>query len=58
VFALAGDEGDEGDDRILVRDGHHDVVTCGPGFDRVQADPADSVAADREAVRVNTSARG
>ena len=40
--------GDEGDDRIFVRDGHRDVVTCGPGFDRVQADSADSIAADCE----------
>ena len=50
--------GDEGDDRILVRGGHRDVVTCGPGFDRVQADQADSVAADCEVVRVHTRARG
>src|SRR5687767_6196684 len=46
--------GDEGDDRVLVRDGHRDVVTCGPGFDRVQADSADSIAADCEVVRVKT----
>jgi hypothetical protein len=46
--------GDEGDDRIIVRDGDYDVVTCGPGIDRVVADPGDSVAADCERVRVTT----
>ena len=51
---IHGGPGDEGDDRIIVRDGQRDVVTCGPGFDRVLADAADSVAADCEAVRVKT----
>jgi hypothetical protein len=46
--------GGEGDDRIIVRDRQRDVVTCGPGFDRVHADSADSVAADCEVVRVKT----
>ena len=46
--------GDEGDDRILVRDGTRDVVTCGPGIDRVRADQMDQVAADCEAVRLQT----
>ena len=50
--------GDEGDDRILVRDGQHDVVNCGPGFDRVIADTTDAVAADCEVVRMPTRARG
>jgi Ca2+-binding RTX toxin-like protein len=50
--------GDEGDDRILVRDHQRDVVTCGAGIDRVQADPLDSVAPDCEVVRVHTRARG
>jgi hypothetical protein len=50
--------GDEGDDRILVRDGHRDVVTCGPGVDRVRADAADSVAADCEVVGVGTRGPG
>jgi len=40
--------GEAGDDRIWVRDGTRDVVTCGPGFDRVRADFADDVAADCE----------
>jgi hypothetical protein len=42
--------GEGGDDRIRVRDGERDTVTCGPGTDRVRADPADVVAADCEAV--------
>lgn len=46
--------GDEGDDRIFVRDGVRDVVTCGPGIDRVRADQMDSVAADCETVRLRT----
>src|SRR5688572_2466541 len=50
--------GDEGDDRILVRDAHHDVVTCGPGFDRVIADETDTAAADCEVVRMPTRAGG
>jgi len=50
--------GDEGDDRILVGDGQRDVVTCGPGLDRVVADAGDSVAADCEVVRVRTRSRG
>jgi Ca2+-binding RTX toxin-like protein len=50
--------GDEGDDRILVRDGQSDVVNCGAGFDRVVADRTDTVAADCEAVRVTTRRGG
>ena len=50
--------GDEGDDRILVRDGQNDVVTCGPGFDRVVADKTDTVAADCEVVRMTTRRGG
>ena len=46
--------GDEGDDRILVRDGVRDVVTCGAGIDRVRADFADDVAADCEQVKRHT----
>ena len=44
-------DGDEGDDRILIRDGIADVVSCGPGIDRARADQNDEVAADCEAVR-------
>jgi hypothetical protein len=48
VDAGAGNDsvGEEGDDRILVRDGVRDVVTCGAGIDRVRADFAGDVAAD------------
>ena len=44
--------------RIRVRDGHRDVVTCGPGIDRVRADPADSVATDCEVVRLHPRSIG
>jgi hypothetical protein len=33
--------GGPGDDRILVQDGHPDIVSCGPGRDRVSADKQD-----------------
>jgi len=36
---------------IQVRDGTRDVVTCGPGFDRVRADFQDAVASDCERVQ-------
>jgi Ca2+-binding RTX toxin-like protein len=57
LFARARDgasdtvNGDAGDDRIFVRDGTRDVVTCGPGFDRVRADFQDDVATDCEQVK-------
>ena len=35
-----------GNDRILTRDGEIDIVTCGPGRDRVTADRTDHLAAD------------
>jgi hypothetical protein len=40
--------GGEGDDEIHTRDGRADVVSCGPGADRVFGDDLDSVAADCE----------
>jgi hypothetical protein len=57
LFARARDgasdtvNGDANDDRIHVRDGTRDVVTCGLGFDRVRADFQDEVAADCERVQ-------
>ena len=42
--------GEDGDDRIFVRDGEGDTVTCGAGQDRVRADRLDNVAADCETV--------
>ena len=57
LFARATDgapdtvNGDAGDDRINVRDGTRDVVTCGLGIDRVRADLQDAVSADCERVR-------
>ena len=47
--------GDEGDDRILVRDGARDVVTCGPGSTACGPIRPDSVAADCETVSVRTA---
>lgn len=44
-----------GDDDIRVRDGEADVVTCGEGTDRVDADSFDTLAPDCEGVtRVST----
>lgn len=40
--------GENGNDRIHVRDGEADTVTCGTGFDKVTADRKDNVAADCE----------
>ena len=42
--------GGRGHDRIYVRDGEPDRVTCGPGNDRVMADYRDDVAKDCERV--------
>jgi arylsulfatase A-like enzyme len=42
--------GGPGNDRILVRDGFRDVISCGPGVDRVLADRLDVVAKDCEIV--------
>jgi Ca2+-binding RTX toxin-like protein len=41
---------DAGDDDVRVRDGIQDVVRCGDGSDRVDADTLDEVAGDCEAV--------
>ena len=43
--------GGAGHDRIHVRDGEADTVTCGGGFDYVRADHKDVVAADCEQVQ-------
>jgi Ca2+-binding RTX toxin-like protein len=43
--------GEAGDDRLVVRDGEADVVDCGPGFDRVRADPMDVVDTSCEVVQ-------
>ena len=43
--------GDAGDDDIRVRDGIQDVVRCGDGDDKVDADTLDEVGADCEAVQ-------
>ncbi|HET6548472.1 MAG TPA: putative metal-binding motif-containing protein [Solirubrobacter sp.] len=42
--------GNLGGDTIRARDGAADTISCGPGDDRVFADPADSVGADCETV--------
>ena len=42
--------GGPGNDVILARDGARDTIACGPGRDRVQADPIDHVGADCEQV--------
>jgi Ca2+-binding RTX toxin-like protein len=49
----AGDTlyGDDGNDRIFVRDGEQDVVDCGAGVDRVRADFQDIVNTNCEVVR-------
>jgi Ca2+-binding RTX toxin-like protein len=44
-----------GNDKIDARDGEADNITCGIGEDTVEADPADTVAPDCEAVHVGTS---
>ncbi|MGH3016597.1 MAG: sulfatase/phosphatase domain-containing protein, partial [Gaiellaceae bacterium] len=43
--------GDDGADRLLLRDGIADVVSCGPGRDVVFADRRDKVAKNCEIVR-------
>jgi hypothetical protein len=60
IFGLAGDDfirgggannridAGRGNDRIAVAYGGRDRITCGPGFDTVTADLADSVARDCE----------
>jgi hypothetical protein len=51
---LSGDQGadkldgGEGADRIMARDGEADSISCGPGADSVDADAADTIAADCE----------
>ena len=50
-------DGGAGNDRIHVRDGEADTVTCGAGFDVVRADFKDKVATDCERVRRNVAAR-
>ncbi len=49
---LGADElgGDAGDDDIRARDGIQDVVRCGAGADKVDADTLDEVGADCESV--------
>ena len=42
--------GDAGADRIAARDGEADTISCGPGADTVDADGADTIAADCETV--------
>jgi hypothetical protein len=42
--------GDDGNDELRSRDGLADVVTCGAGTDRVDADTVDQIAADCESV--------
>lgn len=39
-------DGGEGDDDIRTRDGVRDVISCGPGTDKVDADTLDQVPAD------------
>jgi Ca2+-binding RTX toxin-like protein len=59
IGGLGVDElgGGAGDDDIRARDGIQDVVTCGDGSDRVDADTLDAVAADCETlVRTLTAA--
>lgn len=52
VGGLGFDElsGDAGDDDLRVRDGIQDLVRCGTGTDKVDADTLDEVAADCESV--------
>ncbi len=40
-----------GNDVVYARDGSPDRISCGPGFDRVEADQGDAVADDCEQVR-------
>ena len=48
--ASTSSSGEAGDDDIRVRDGIQDVVRCGDGSDKVDADTLDEIAADCEAV--------
>ncbi|MGI9098983.1 MAG: hypothetical protein ACR2H2_10935 [Solirubrobacteraceae bacterium] len=52
IGGLGVDEvsGDAGDDDVRIRDGIQDVVRCGDGADKVDADTLDEVNADCEAV--------
>ena len=43
-------EGDDGSDNLRSRDGLRDVVSCGAGFDRVDADTLDEITDDCESV--------
>jgi RTX calcium-binding nonapeptide repeat (4 copies)/Thrombospondin type 3 repeat len=52
-------DGGDGGDRIAARDGEADAITCGAGADSVDADGADTIAADCEQVtRTATTAPG
>jgi Ca2+-binding RTX toxin-like protein len=53
IHGLGGNDriqGRAGSDRLHARDGEVDRITCGPGRDRVSADPEDDVARDCESV--------
>jgi len=52
IGGLGADElrGDAGDDDVRARDGIQDLVRCGDGADRVDADTLDEIAADCETV--------
>ncbi len=52
IGGLGFDElrGDAGDDDVRARDGIQDLVRCGDGADRVDADTLDEIAGDCEAV--------
>ena len=52
IGGLGVDEvsGEAGDDDIRARDGLQDVVACGDGADKVDADTLDEIAADCETV--------
>ena len=43
-------EGEDGSDNLRSRDGLRDVVSCGAGFDRVDADTLDEITDDCESV--------
>jgi hypothetical protein len=43
-------DGGPGDDAFSARDGFRDTIRCGPGYDRVSADRADTVDRDCELV--------
>ncbi|HEX6388091.1 MAG TPA: hypothetical protein VFZ89_01545, partial [Solirubrobacteraceae bacterium] len=51
VFTWFG--GNDGDDRIFVRDGARDSVFCAAGHDTVQADPVDQLDSGCESVNVH-----